>query len=65
MPSMDYIVRIYRHEKDKPHKLVGVVEEVGVEEKKAFSNLDELWNILNYPKAPEKVNRLPSKRAKH
>jgi hypothetical protein len=27
--------------------LVGVVEEVGVKEKKAFSNLYELWDILN------------------
>jgi hypothetical protein len=27
--------------------LVGVVEEVGVKEKKAFHNLYELWDILN------------------
>jgi len=27
--------------------LVGVVEEPGVKEKKAFSNLYELWDILN------------------
>jgi hypothetical protein len=27
--------------------LVGVVEEVGVNEKKAFQNLYELWDILN------------------
>jgi hypothetical protein len=27
--------------------LVGVVEEVGVKEKKAFANLYELWDILN------------------
>jgi hypothetical protein len=26
---------------------VGVVEEVGIEGKKAFNNLDELWVILN------------------
>jgi len=49
MPSTDYIVRIYRYEKNKPHKLIGVVEEVGLEEKKAFSSLDELWKILNEP----------------
>jgi uncharacterized protein (DUF2235 family) len=42
-----YIVRIYRGEKDSPHNLVGIVEEVGLEEKKAFTNLDELWTILN------------------
>jgi hypothetical protein len=27
--------------------LVGVVEEVGMKEKKAFHNLYELWDILN------------------
>jgi hypothetical protein len=42
-----FIVRIYRGEKDNPRSFVGIVEEVGVEEKKAFTNLDELWKILN------------------
>jgi len=42
----NHIVRIYRFEKDKPKSLVGVVEEVGVEGKKAFTNYDELWDIL-------------------
>jgi hypothetical protein len=45
-----YVVRVYRSEEDKGRLLVGVVEEVGVEGKKAFNNLDELWTILN----PEK-----------
>lgn len=42
----NYIVRIYRYDRDNPRKLVGVVEQVGVEGKKAFHNLDELWTIL-------------------
>ena len=42
-----YIVRVYRGEKDNPRSFVGIVEEVGVEGKKAFTNLDELWQILN------------------
>jgi hypothetical protein len=42
-----YLVRIYRRAEDNPRMLVGVVEEVGVKEKKAFSNLYELWDILN------------------
>jgi len=50
-----YVVRVYRSDEDKPHLLVGVVEEVGVEGKKAFNNLDEIWAILN----PEK--RTPAK----
>ncbi len=49
-----YIVRIYREEKDKPHKLVGIVEEVtgGTGEKDigAFTNLEELWKILSLGK---------------
>lgn len=46
----NYIVRIYRFKKDNPRSLVGVVEEVGVKGKRAFTNYDELWDILNYPK---------------
>ena len=42
-----YLVRIYRREEDNPRLLVGVVEEPGVNEKKAFHNLYELWDILN------------------
>ncbi len=43
----NYIVRIYRYEKDKPQKLMGIVETVGKEGKKAFTHVDELWEILN------------------
>jgi hypothetical protein len=46
----NYIVRIYRHEKDKPHKLMGIVEKVGEEGKKGFTHVDELWEILNVSK---------------
>jgi hypothetical protein len=42
-----YVVRVYRSEENQPHLLVGVVEEVGVEGKKAFNSFDELWAILN------------------
>ena len=47
----NYIVRIYRYDRDKPRRLVGVVEQVGVEGKKAFHNLDELWTILSSAKS--------------
>jgi hypothetical protein len=53
-----YLVRIYRRTDDNPRMLVGVVEEVGVKEKKAFSNLYELWDILN----PVKKDRMLPKR---
>ena len=42
-----YLVRIYRRADSNPRMLVGVAEEVGGHEKKAFSNLYELWDILN------------------
>jgi hypothetical protein len=41
-----FVVRIYRFKKKKPRMLVGVVEEVGVKGRKAFTNLDELWEIF-------------------
>jgi len=46
----DYIIRVYRFEKDKPRSLVGLVEEVGKKGKKAFNTYDELWEILNSSK---------------
>jgi hypothetical protein len=50
----NYIVRIYRCKRDNPHKLVGVVEEVGIKGNKAFTNFDELWEILNTQKRGER-----------
>ena len=51
-----YIVRIYREGKDDPRKLVGVVENVAVaggQDKRAFTNMEELWTILNPAGRPE------------
>ena len=53
----NYVVRIYRFEENNPRALVGLVEEVGQKGKKAFTNFDELWEILNPPK-----RRLPGAR---
>jgi len=64
MAFMDYIVRIYRHEKDRPRSIVGTVEEVGAEGKRAFTNLDELWKILNRSKDSAISSALHKKRAK-
>jgi hypothetical protein len=35
-----------------------VVEEIGVEERRAFTNLDELWNILSFKNFREKDKEL-------
>jgi len=53
-----YLVRIYRKAENNPRMLVGVVEEPGVKEKRAFHNLYELWDILN----PVKKERMLSRR---
>ena len=53
-----YLVRIYRRGEDNPRVLVGVVEEPGSNGKKAFTNLYELWEILN----PIKESRTQPKR---
>ncbi len=46
--TMDsYIVRVYRFDRSKPRAIIGVVEEAGSDDKKAFMNIDELWKILN------------------
>ena len=46
-PVSNYIIRIYRCEKDRPKSLVGIVEEAGAKGKKAFQSYEELWEILN------------------
>ena len=49
-----YIVRVYRCQEKIPRSLVGVVEEVGAKGKKAFTNLDELWEIMSSIKSKKK-----------
>ncbi len=56
----NYIVRIYRYDKGKPRNFIGVVEDVGVEGKKVFTNIDELWDILN--PAKERHQRVKKKK---
>lgn len=46
-----YIVRIYRRQTKNPYEIVGVVEDVELEETMAFKSVDELWEILAEHKA--------------
>jgi len=55
-----YIVRIYRSKKGKPRGIVGVVEQIGVKGREAFTDCDELWEIIG----PSKKIRLTSKETK-
>ena len=61
----DYVLRIYRRDRNNPRRLVGVVEEVEVAGTKAFSNLDELWSILNPSKAEPSKTKNRDKSLKH
>jgi hypothetical protein len=46
-PLESYIVRVYRQEKKNPRMLVGTVEKVGKRGRAAFTNMDELWEIVD------------------
>lgn len=58
-----YIIHIYRFQKDNPRRLVGIVESVEAtkREKSAFTNVDELWEILNCSTDPDLSEGLPKK----
>ncbi len=61
-----YIVHIYRFGKNNPRGLVGIVESVEAKkrEKSAFTNLDELWEILNCSRDPNLLDRSARKATK-
>ncbi len=53
----NFIIRLYRFEKDNPRNLVGLVEIVGKKGRMAFTNMDELWEILNSSFGEEKEEK--------
>jgi len=55
-----YVIRIYRREGRKSRILIGTVEVAGTEEKMAFSNVDELWEVLKNHKCQGKKGKLPT-----
>ncbi len=42
-----YIIRIYRYMNDESRTIVGTAERIGARRKRAFTGIDELWEILN------------------
>ena len=46
----NYIVRIYRRDRNNPHNLVGIVEIVERGEEHSSHNFEELWKILTQKK---------------
>jgi hypothetical protein len=57
MQLATYIVRIYWSEKGNPRGILGVVEQIGVKGRKAFTDYDELWEILNSAKTIRLSNK--------
>jgi hypothetical protein len=53
----NYIIRIYQRKEDDPYAYVGVVEEAGLKGKKAFTNVEELYEILKPKKKQKKAQR--------
>jgi hypothetical protein len=66
----NYILRVYCQKKNNPRRFVGIVEEPEKKDKKAFTNLGELWGILNSGKQTDtersyKSWKLSSESRKH
>ena len=57
MRLVTYIVRIYGSKKGKPRGILGVVEQIGVKGRKAFTDYDGLWEILNSAKKIRLINK--------
>lgn len=54
-----YVVRIYRRAGRKSRILIGTIEVAGTEKKMAFSNIEELGEILRRRKCREEPKRPP------
>lgn len=50
-PIESYVVRIYRRPAGKGRPVVGIVEADALNSKGAFTNVEELWEILAMPRA--------------
>jgi len=57
-----FIVRIYRHGQNDRGNIVGTVEDVEKQSRGSFTNLDELWDILN-PTKRERSSPMEQKKA--
>lgn len=50
MHQDDYIIRIYRRNRQNPRMVVGTLEKVGEKLKMSFTDFEELRTILNVPR---------------
>jgi hypothetical protein len=54
--SSDFIIRIYRFGRRNSRRFIGTAERVGGKGKRAFSTLEELWDILTKTKPKKESN---------
>jgi len=52
MNQDDYIIRIYRRDRQDPRMVVGTVEQVGEKLKVGFTDFEELRVIMGVPRGP-------------
>jgi hypothetical protein len=50
MHQDDYIIRIYRRDRQNPRMVVGTVEQVGEKMKMGFTDFEELRVIMGVPR---------------
>ena len=50
MNQDDYIIRIYRRNRENPRMVVGTVEQVGEKVKMGFTDFEELRLIMGVPR---------------
>jgi hypothetical protein len=50
MHEDDYIIRIYRRNRQNPRMVVGTLEKVGEKLKMSFTDFEELRAIMNVPR---------------
>jgi hypothetical protein len=51
-----YVVRIYRRSGRKARILIGTAEAAGTGRKMAFTNIEELWEILRLRRDPDHID---------
>jgi hypothetical protein len=62
MNQDDYIIRIYRRDRQDQRMVVGTVEQVGEKLKKGFTDFEELREILGVPRGQKPRRDAPIQR---
>lgn len=52
-----YVIRIYRRDEQYPQNIIGLVEDVMIQETRPFKNFNELWEILRKEEKKKKERK--------